>query len=148
MKIYRCVKRFMCTPLGIFLPVGARIARYENVTKIVIDDAPRTDQDPFSVLADGFIYTAPGTVTWFYAVEPAPLGTSNAGFFILIGSAQEDQFGNVGAGLPTNGKMQISTDGTMYMQNMTTNLWHPVRINGPDGAVFLEIGQNGVTPVP
>ena len=149
MIIYRCIKRFMCTPLERFLPVGARIARYENATRLVIDAAPRTDQDQFNIFTDGFIYVDAATVTWFYEVEPPPKGTNtDAGLFVKIGEKEEDAYGNVGTGLPANSKLEIATDGTPYFQNVTTLLWHPLRVNGPDGTVWLELGQNGVANVP
>ena len=148
MIVYRCVKRFMCSPLGRALPIGSHVARYENATRIVIDDAPRSDQDVFNILADGYVYDEPTKVTWFYGVEPPPRGTSNSGFFVRVSTAPEDNYGNVWTGFPSNSKMQLGTDGTVYLQNVTTSLWHPLRVNGPDGAVFLELGQNGVVTPP
>jgi len=150
MRAYRCKKRFFCTPLERYVPKGALFARYENVVKLVMNDNPVSDVDPFGQLVDGFIYDDPAEVTWIYGVEPPPLGTSNE-YFVDLGRKGEDEFGNVGStsdGLPANSVLKVATDGTTYLQNVTTLLWHPLRVNGPDGSVFLELGQNGVPTVP
>src|ERR1039457_4105842 len=93
MKIYRCKKQFLCNPLKQYIPVGALVARYENITKIVVQNAPRTDVDYSSVLVDGLVYQDPNMVTWIYTMEPPPLGT-NTKFFEVIGQAAEDAYGN------------------------------------------------------
>jgi hypothetical protein len=150
MRAYRCKKRFFCQPLKRYVPQGAVFGRYENVVKLVMNDNPVSDVDPFNQLVDGFVYVNPDEVTWIYALEPPPLGTRND-YFTDIAAKDEDEFGNVGAtsdGLPSNSQLRIATDGTMYLQNATTSLWHPLRANGPDGSVYLELGQNGVPSVP
>ena len=150
MRAYRCKKRFFCQPLARYVPAGALFARYENVTKLVMNDNPISDLDTFNQLVDGFVYVNPEQVTWIYTLEPPPLGTRND-YFTDLGKKDEDEFGNVGStddGLPDNSHVRIGTDGTMYVQNATTLLWHPLRVNGPDGSVYLELGQNGVPSVP
>ncbi len=148
MKIYENKSRFFCTPLKRYIPEGALVARYENATKIVIIDAPRTDVDPFNQLVDGFEFDNPKEVTWLYGVEPPPLGDDTTQF-TLIGQKDEDEFGNTGAtddGLPPNSQLRIGLiTGGMYLQNVDTLLFHPLRITGPDGSVSLQVGQNGVT---
>ncbi len=147
MKIYETKKRFFVSPLERYLPEGAIVARYESVTRIVIVDEPRSDLDPFNTLVDGFEYSDPEQVTWIYELEPPPLGTNNV-FFTLIASKYEDEFGNVGGsgdGLPDVSHLRIDTvTGVPYVFNADTNLYYPLRVTGPDGNVYLEIGQNGV----
>jgi hypothetical protein len=146
MKVYRCKKRFFCTPLKRYLPVGALIARYENAARIVLSEAPQSDQDVFNVLVDGFVYDDPKTVSWLYSVEPPPLGHDSR-YFVVVGSKDEDQFGNVSGtsdGLPSNSKLKIDvSDGTIYLQSVTNGLWYPVRLSGVDGSVAIEVGQIG-----
>jgi hypothetical protein len=150
MRAYRCKKRFFCQPLERYVPAGALFARYENVVKLVMNDNPVSDVDPFNQLVDGFVYVVPAEVTWIYAIEPPPLGTNNS-YFTDLGKKSEDEFGNVGAtedGLPVNSTLKIATDGTIYLQNATTLLWHALRANGPDGSAFLELSQYGIPSVP
>jgi len=145
MKIYRAKQRFFCTPLKRYIPAGALIGRYENATKITLQDSPQSDQDPFSTLIDGFVFDDPNCVTWIYYVDPPPLGT-NTEFFEVLDSKDEDQFGNVSAtsdGLPDNSKLKIHA-GIPYLFNTDTNRWHAFRASGPAGNVTLEIDQNGV----
>ena len=143
MKIYRCKKDFLCTPLKKYLPQNALIARYENATKLVIQDAPGSDTNIFNILADGFEYLDPTKVTWFWSVQ------TNTDMFELIGSKDEDEYGNVGGtadGLPSNSTLKIRTsDGQPFMQSVTNSLWYPIRLSGVDGSVTLEIGQVGVS---
>ena len=150
MKIYSCKKAFFCTPLKKYIPLGALIARYENATKIVIQDAPESDTNIFNILADGFQYTDPTGVTWLWSVEPPPLGTHTA-LFDLVGSKDEDAYGNVGAtsdGLPVNSQLRVRvTDGMTFMQSVTNGLWYPVRLSGTDGNVVMQIGQTGISVV-
>lgn len=103
MKIYRCNKRFLCGPLGRYLPVGALIARYENAVRLVIQEAPTSDQDIFNVLVDGIEYSEPNKVSWFYTFE------DNSVYFSLVSTAVEDAFGNVkvNGGLGTQGPQGI-----------------------------------------
>jgi len=147
MRVYRCKSRFFCTPLKRYVPAGALFGRYENITKLVMNDNPSTEEDPFGQLVDGFEYDDPAQVTWIYAVEPPPLGTTNS-VFTDLGKKDEDEFGNVAGtadGLPENSKLKIDvTTGAMYIQNVTTELWHQIRVTGPDGNVYLEIAQDGV----
>ena len=148
MRAYRCKSRFFCSPLKRYIPKDAIFGRYENITKLVMNDNPSTTQDPFGQLVDGIEYDDPGDVTWIYAIEPPPLGTNNT-YFEDLGRKDEDEFGNVAGtadGLPSNSKLKIDvTSGVMYIQNVDTLLWHPLRITGPDGNAYLEIGQNGQT---
>lgn len=148
MKIYEAKLRFFVSPLKRYLPQGAFVARYENITKITIVDSPRSDVDPFNTLTDGFEIDDPSKVTWIYELEPAPLGDNDT-FFTLTGSKDEDEFGNTGAtgdGLPDVSKLRIDTvTGVIYLKNDTTNLFYPLRITGSDGNAYLEVGQNGVT---
>jgi len=147
MKIYEAKSRFFVSPLKRYIPAGAFVARYENITKIVIVDDPRSDLDPFNTLVDGFEYDDPAFVTWIYELEPPPLGTNN-NFFRLIGQKDEDEFGNTGAtgdGLPPASALRIDTvTGQVYIFNAGENLYYPLRISGPDGNVYIEIGQDGV----
>ena len=94
MKIYRCVKRFFATPLKRYLPVGALVCRWENVAKLVINDAPESD-DLFTILFTGQEYDDPEQVTWVYGVEPPPLGTDTE-WMELVASYDEDVCGDVG----------------------------------------------------
>ena len=147
MKIYEAKSRFFVSPLKRYLPAGAYVARYESVTKITIVDSPRSDVDPFNTLVDGFEIDDPAKVTWIYELEPPPLGTNNA-FFKLIGQKDEDEFGNTGAsadGLPPNSLFRINTTtGVPYFYNADTDLYYPVRLTGPEGGVYMEVGQSGV----
>lgn len=145
MKIYRCKLRFFCTPLKRYLPVNALIGRYENAARIVLQDAPQSDQDPFTTLLDGFVFDSPAEVSWLYAIEPPPLG-SNTDFFTLVDSKDEDQFGNVSGtsdGLPVLSKLKIVSD-VPYLYNPTTGKWNAIQVSGPDGNVSLDIDQTGV----
>ena len=92
MKVYRCIRRFFATPLKRYIPVGAHICRFEEITKIVISDAPQTDLDPFDQLADGIEYDNPHDVTWLYGVEPPPLGIDSR-WFVTIASVPESACG-------------------------------------------------------
>jgi len=143
MKVYRCKQRFFCTPLKRYLPIGALVARYENVTRLIIVDAPQTDQDViFNIMTDGLIYELPKEVTWFYSIEPP----NNTVLFEYMTSKDEDAYGNVSAtndGLPANSSLKIS-GGVPFLQNVDTNKWHAFRVSGPDGNVTLDIAQNGV----
>ena len=144
MKVYRCKQRFFCTPLKRYLPIGALVARYENVTRIIIVDAPQTDKDViFNIMTDGLIYELPKEVTWFYSIEPP----NNTAMFDYVTSKDEDAYGNVSAtndGLPVNSMLKIS-GGVAFLQNVNTNLWHAIRVSGPDGNVTLDIAQNGTS---
>ena len=91
MRAYRCKSRFFCTPLKRYVPRGAIFGRYENITKLVMNDNPSTEEDPFGQLVDGFEYDDPAQVTWIYAVEPPPLGTDNS-VFTDLGRKDEDEF--------------------------------------------------------
>jgi hypothetical protein len=145
MKIYRSLQRFFCTPLKRYIPQGALLGRYENATRIVLQDAPQSDQDPFITLIDGFVFDDPTTVSWLYHIEPPPLGT-NTTFFELLDSKTEDSFGNVSVtedGLPAGSKLKIHNN-IPYLWNITTGKWHAIRVSGPDGNVSLDIDQNGV----
>lgn len=145
MKIYRCKKRFFCTPLKRYIPINALIGRYENATKFVLQDSPQSDQDPFNTLMDGFVFSDPSDVSWIYAIEPSPLGT-NETFFDVIDSKDEDEFGNVSGtsdGLPVASKLKIVND-IPYLYNPTTGKWNAIRVSGVDGNVSLDIDQTGV----
>ena len=140
MKIYRCDQRFYCTALLKYIPVGALLARYENATRLVLQDAPQSD-NYWGILTDGFVYDSPKEVTWFYAIEP-PAQT----LFSLLDSKDEDQYGNVSGtsdGLPDNSKLKVHA-GIPYLFNLDTNRWHSFRASGPVGNVTLEIDQDGV----
>lgn len=147
MKIYETKSRFFVSPLERYLPKGSYVARYENVTRIIIVDEPRSDLDPFNTLVDGFEYDDPAQVTWIYEIEPPPLGTRN-NFFKLVGQKDEDPYGNVGStgdGLPNASHLRIDTvTGVPYVYNADTDLYYPLRATGPDGNVYLEVGQNGI----
>jgi len=141
MKIYKCVQRFFCQPLKRYIPVDALIARYENAVRIVIQDAPQSDQDVYNTLVDGFVYDSPSDVTWFYHVEP-PL----TAFFVLVGTKDEDAYGNVSGtadGLPVNSTLKV-VNNIAYLKNTTTSKWHAISVSGPDGNVTLDIEQVGV----
>lgn len=148
MYIYRCNTRFLAGPLGRYIPVGALIARYENSTRLVIDEAPQSDLDPLNVLVDGVVYTDPAFVTWFYGMEPAPLGTSTSGVFTVVATKTEDAYGNVSAtdsGLPTNSELQIDSNGKVYLKSVTNGLFYQLRVTGTDGSAELQIGQTGIS---
>jgi len=150
MYIYQCSRRFFCTSLERYIPVGAIIARYENAVRIVVDDAPQSDQDPFNVLVDGISYDDPAQVSWIYGVEPPPLGTSTAGWFVTIATKAEDAYGNVsangGGGLPSNSELKVDeTTGKVYLKSSTNGLFYQIRIHGVDGSAAVEVGQTGVS---
>ena len=144
MKVYRCKQRFFCTPLKRYIPVDALIARYENVTRLILVEAPSSDKDIwFNILSDGFVFELPKEVTWFYIIEPP----NNTALFELVDTKDEDDYGNVsgtGDGLPANSKLKIHA-GIPYLQNVDTGLWHAIRVSGPDGNVSIDIAQNGVS---
>jgi hypothetical protein len=146
MYIYRCTKRFLCTPLDRYIPVGAHIARYENAVRIVVDEAPRSDQDPFNVLVDGISYTDPARVTWLYGVEPAPLGSNNREWFEVIGVKDEDAYGNVSGttGLPENSELQIDPTGKVYLKSVTNGLFYQFQMSGVNGSAVIQVGQTGI----
>ena len=50
MIVYNCVKRFFCTPLKRYVPVGAQVSRWENIAKLTITNFPDSNQDPFNTL--------------------------------------------------------------------------------------------------
>ena len=96
-KIYRCKKRLFASPLKRWIPVGAHICRWESLAKIVVADAP-TSNNVQNILIEGVEYDNPSQVTWFYAVEPPPLGT-NTDFFTLIGSFPDNDCGEGTTGI-------------------------------------------------
>jgi hypothetical protein len=114
------------------------------VTRLIIVDAPQSDKDIlFNILTDGFIYELAKEVTWFYVIEPP----NNTVMFDYVTSKDEDAYGNVSAtsdGLPVNSMLKIS-GGVAFLQNVNTNLWHAIRVSGPDGNVTLDIAQNGTS---
>lgn len=143
MKTYQCIKRFFCQPLKRYIPAGALLARYENATRIVIQDAPQSDQDMYNILVDGIVYEVPTDVSWFYSIEP-PHTTD---LFVLVATKDEDAYGNVGGttdGLPTTSQLRVRvSDGQPFMKSVTNGLWYPIRLQGVDGGVALQIGQTG-----
>lgn len=94
MKVYKCIKRFFATPLKRYIPIDARICRWENVAKLVVSDAPESD-DLFTILFTGQEYDDPEQVTWISGVEPPPLGT-DAEWMELVATYPEDDCGDVG----------------------------------------------------
>jgi hypothetical protein len=90
MKVYRCIKQFFCSPINQYIPVNANVARYESATRIIIDNAPRSDNKS-NFLVDGVEYDNSDQVTWFYAME------DNSDFFVLVETRNEDDYGNVGS---------------------------------------------------
>jgi len=147
MYVYRCLRRFFCTPLERYIPVGAHVARYENAVRVVLDEAPQSDQDPFNVLVDGIEYAAPEEVTWLYGMEPAPLG-SVSGWFTVIATKEEDAYGNVssdGGGLPPNSELKVGeTTGKVYLKSQTNGLFYQLRMSGGDGSASIQVGQTGI----
>lgn len=148
MKVYRVKATFFCAPLKRYLPVGALLGRYENAVRLVIQNAPRSDQDLFTTLVDGIVYDSPKQASWLYGIEPPPLGNDTR-FMTLVASKSEDGFGNVGNatsdGLPVNSefRVQMST-GQAYMFNPVTGLYYHFRLRGEAGSVYMEVGQVGV----
>ena len=146
MYVYRCSQRFLCTPLGRYIPEGAHIARYENAVRLILDDAPVSDQDPFNVIVDGVEYSNPAQVTWFYGMEPPPLG-SVVGRFTVIATKDEDAYGNVssnGGGLPSNSELKVESDGKVYLESVTNGLFYQIRMSGTDGSAAIEVAQTGI----
>jgi hypothetical protein len=139
MKIYQCTQRFFATPFKRYIPVGAYMGRYENAVRLVLQDAPQSDQDPFTTLMDGWVFDDPSQVSWFHQIESS--GSVN-NFFVLIGTRDEDAFGNVTGG--SSGDGLIVRSGIPYLKNASTGKYHEIRTNGPDGSVTLEIAQVGV----
>lgn len=139
MKIYQCTQRFFATPLKRYIPQGAYMGRYENAVRLVLQDAPQSDQDPFSTLLDGFVFDDPSQVSWFHQIESSGSITN---FFTLIGVLPEDQFGNVTGG--TSGDGFIVRSGIPYLKNVTTGKYNAFRVSGVDGNVSLDIDQTGV----
>jgi hypothetical protein len=62
MKVYIALKRQFASPLARYIPVGAHICRWEYVAKIVINDAPESE-DLLNVLVNGVEYDDPTLVT-------------------------------------------------------------------------------------
>ena len=139
MKIYICTQRFFATPLKRYIPVGGLVGRYENAVRLVLQDAPQSDQDPFSTLMDGFVFDDPSQVSWFHQIESS--GSIN-NFFVLSGTKDEDAFGNVVGG--SSGDGIIIKGGIPYLKNATTGKYNAIRVSGPDGSVSLDIDQTGV----
>jgi hypothetical protein len=90
MKIYRCKKRFLCGPLERYIPVGAHVARYDNIVKIALLDAPDSE-NLFSILVNGVEYATPDKVTWISVLVPP----TNLDYFDFVSSIEEDAYGNV-----------------------------------------------------
>ena len=82
MIVYRCSRRFFCTPLGVYIPVGAMVARYENAVRLVVNSDPNGTVD--QLLNEGLVYEDPKSVTWFYGVEPPPRGSSTSSPFSFV----------------------------------------------------------------
>jgi hypothetical protein len=143
MKTYQCIRRFFCQPLKRYIPTGALLARYENATRIVIQDAPQSDQNIYNILVDGIVYENPTDVAWFYSVEPP----NTVGLFVLLATKDEDAYGNVSGtadGLPSTSQFRVRvSDGQPFMKSVTNGLWYPIRLVGTDGSVTLQIGQTG-----
>jgi len=140
-KIYRCNQRFYCTALLKYIPVGALVARYENAARLVLQDAPQSD-NYWGVLTDGYVYDSPKEVSWFYVIEPPAQS-----FFSLLDTKDEDDYGNVSGtsdGLPDNSKLKIHA-GIPYLFNLDTGLWHAIRASGPVGNVSIDIDQTGTS---
>ena len=108
MLVYQCIKRFYCSPLERFIPVGAIVFRYENVTKLALQMAPDTTKDLSVTVAD-FEYDVPEEVVWFYGLESPPTGSGAAGFFTFIEQLPEDVAGGgvASAGMPSGSDTQI-----------------------------------------
>jgi hypothetical protein len=100
-NIYRCKKRFLCGPLGRYIPVGAVIARYENILKMAVLDAPDSD-NLFSVVVNGVEYYQADQITWLTAMV-APRSVE---YFDLVGTVPEDAYGNV-AGPATSSSLEV-----------------------------------------
>jgi len=141
MKVYECVNRFFCGPLKQWIPVGAMFARYENITKMVVNLEPNNIN--FVLWSSGTEYTEAKDITWLYVIEPPPLGT-NTKYLTLVSSLAEDPFGNITSALPVNGDLQIGSDGKAYLKDETDNLFYPIRVNNLAGVVAVEVGQAGV----
>ena len=111
MRIYSCKKRFFSSALERFVPVGARVCKFENVTKLVLTEAPTSQLDPLVTTIDDVEYTDPAQVTWFGVVEPSPVG-SNEEFFDFVETLAEDSCGNVMPGGAAGLHGETHTDGT------------------------------------
>ena len=139
MKIYQCTQRFFATQLKRYIPIGSYMGRYENAVRLVLQDAPQSDQDPFSTLLDGFVFDSPDQVSWFHQIESSGNITQ---FFTLVGTLNEDAFGNVTGG--NSGDGFIVRSGVAYLKNATTGKYNAIRASGADGNVSLDIDQIGV----
>jgi hypothetical protein len=52
----------------------------------------------------------------------------------------------VSAGFPSNSKIRIDGSGDIFMENVTTGLWHQIQIDGADGSAYFEINPTGASP--
>jgi hypothetical protein len=66
-----------------YIAEGALIYRYQNSTKLNINGSPYTDPTT-QVTSSSWEFEDETEVTWFYELEPAPVGTSTSGFFSFV----------------------------------------------------------------
>jgi len=65
MRLFKCTKPFYCSSIERYIPLGAYVYRYDNVAKIAIHDAPKSD--PFlNILLPDMEYNLPPEASWFY----------------------------------------------------------------------------------
>jgi hypothetical protein len=127
MKVYRCKRRFFCAPLKRYIPVDAKVCRWEKVSKIVLNVVPEIN-DINNLVYTGMEYDNPQLVAWISEVEPPPLG-NNETWFELIGSYEENEDGVIGADGatgPTGPQGLIGPTG-------------PIGLQGPQGN-YYELG--------
>jgi hypothetical protein len=101
MLIYTVNKRFFSSALGIYIPAGAIIYRYENSTKLGLEGVPQEDSST-GITTSKFEYDQDEKVTWFYLIE------GDANFVTLVGTVPEDAAGGA-AGV-----------GPIVLQDLTT----------------------------
>lgn len=90
MRIYEVKKRFYVSTIGRYVNVGARIYRWENISKLIIDDDPQGDPT-FYATVDGLELDGASQVVWIEVMEP-PNVTK---FMTLVGTETEDSGGNI-----------------------------------------------------
>lgn len=65
MKIYKCVKPFYCGPLDVSIPVGSRVYKYQQMTKIVLEGVPQPRKIVYSGYDGRWEIDDPQGVEWF-----------------------------------------------------------------------------------
>jgi len=161
MVVYNCLKTFFCSQLNRYISVGAVVYRYQNTTKVNISGSPYADPTT-QVTSSNWEFEGPKQVTWFYDLEPAPVGTSTEGFFEFVEILPEDEAGGGISDIPAGdmiytGDVAVDGDfpdildrriGDVYtvIGDVTDSLTALTYVDGEtimwDGASFVVIGSS------